>query len=99
LTAQAPAVPEVVATWAANAPIAMFPQYVSSLKAYDGIAIDAGDLDTQTGIAQSVRSMDRLLTQYGIAHISEIYEGNHDNRIEERMATEVMPFFNQHLKF
>jgi len=92
-------VPDVVATWAANALIAMVPQYVSSLKVYDGIAIDAGDLDTQTSIVQSVRAIDRLLTKYGIAHIAEIYGGDHDNRIEERMAMKVLPFFSQHLKF
>jgi enterochelin esterase-like enzyme len=87
---------EVVARWAANAPLAMAPQYIPSLKSYDAIAIDAGDKDV--GIAATVRSLDQMLTDYGIAHESQIYDGDHVSRIAERLQSTVLPFFAAHLE-
>jgi hypothetical protein len=92
-------VPEVIATWAANSPIAMLPQYIPNLKSYKAIVLEAGDQDTQTGIAESIRAMDRLFTLYGIGHEAEIFEGDHSNRLDERLSTKVLPFFSQHLRF
>ena len=71
---------DVVARWAANAPLAMVHQYIPSLRKYDAIAIDAGDKDLGD-IAATVRTMDQILKDYGIAHDFEIYEGDHVNRV------------------
>ncbi len=90
-------VPNTVAEWAANAPLTLVHQYIPSLKRYDAIAVDAGDDDK--GIAATVRTLDAILSSYGIAHDAEIYSGNHVNRIGERLATEVLPFFSAHLRF
>lgn len=90
-------VPDIVARWAANAPLAMVHQYIPSLKKYAAIAVDAGDQDV--GIAATVRTLDRVLADYGIAHDSEIYEGDHVNRVGQRLETKVLPFFSAHLKF
>jgi enterochelin esterase-like enzyme len=89
--------PDVIATWAANAPLAMVHQYIPSLKAYDAIAFDAGDRDV--GIAGTVKTLDRILTGYGVAHVSEIYSGDHVSGIDQRLEANVMPFFSEHLKF
>ena len=91
-------VDEVIARWAANAPLAMVDQYIPSLRKYDGIAIDAGDKDLGD-IPATVRRMDQILTDYGIAHDFEIYEGDHVNRVGQRLETKVLPFFSAHLKF
>jgi S-formylglutathione hydrolase len=90
-------VPEVIAEWAANAPLAMARQYVPNLKGYEAIAFDAGEKDV--GIAETVRTLDRILAGYGIAHVFEIYDGDHVSRINERLETHVLPFFSAHLKF
>jgi enterochelin esterase-like enzyme len=90
-------VPDIVARWAANAPLAMVHQYIPSLKTYAAIAVDAGDQDV--GIAATVRTLDRVLTDYGIAHDAEIYEGDHVNRVAQRLETKVLPFFSAHLEF
>jgi S-formylglutathione hydrolase len=90
-------VPAVIAAWAANAPLAMIHQYIPALKSFDAIAVDAGDGDT--GIAQTVRALDQVLTGYGVKHTSEIYDGDHLNRIEQRLETKVLPLFAEHLKF
>ncbi|MGH8230012.1 MAG: alpha/beta hydrolase [Steroidobacteraceae bacterium] len=90
-------VPRVIAAWAANAPLAMVYQDISNLRSYDAIAFDAGDRDT--GIAATVRSLDRTLTAFGVRHVAAIYHGNHVDHIERRFASKVIPFFSQHLKF
>jgi len=91
-------VQDVVARWAANAPLAMVHQYIRSLKKYDAIAIDAGDKDLGD-IAATARTMDQILKDYGIAHDFEIYDGDHVNRVGQRLETTVLPFFSTHLKF
>ena len=89
--------PAVVAKWAANAPLAMVDQYVPSLKKLTAIGMDAGDKDEP--IATTVRTLDRMLTDYGIAHGFGIYEGDHNNRIGERVETKMLPFFSTNLEF
>lgn len=89
--------PEVIAKWAANAPLTMIHQFVPSVKKYKGIAFDAGDRDA--GIAQTVRALDQVLTDYGIPHTSEIYQGDHVNRIAVRIETKMMPLFSANLAF
>src|SRR4029453_660556 len=37
--------PDVLAKWAANAPLAFIDQYIASLHRYHGIALDVGDQD------------------------------------------------------
>jgi hypothetical protein len=90
-------VQEIIAEWAANAPLAMVQQYIPGLRSYAAIAFDAGDKDV--GIAESVRILDKILTGYGVAHVFEIYDGNHVSRIHERFETHVLPFFSAHLQF
>jgi S-formylglutathione hydrolase len=90
-------VQEIIAEWAANAPLAMVQQYIPGLRSYAAIAFDAGDKDV--GIAESVRTLDKILTGYGVAHVFEIYDGNHVSRIHERLETHVLPFFSAHLQF
>ena len=90
-------VPEVIAEWAANAPLAMVNQYIPNLKSYAAIAFDAGNRDV--GIAATVRTLDRILKGYGIAHDFAIYGGNHIDHIEQRLESRVLPFFSEHLKF
>jgi hypothetical protein len=67
------------------------------LRAYDAIAVDAGDMDR--GIEGTVRKLDEILTGYGVAHMAEIYPGDHVNRIDQRLEKKVMPFFSTHLLF
>ncbi len=90
-------VPDVVARWAANAPLTMVHQYIPQLREYSGIAVDAGDDDR--GIAETVRTLDKILTDYGVNHVAEIYPGDHVNRIDQRLENKVLPFFSAHLAF
>jgi S-formylglutathione hydrolase FrmB len=90
--------PEVLAAWAANAPLAMVYQYVANLKKLHALALDAGAQDR--GIAETVRRLDDILTRFGVRHTSEIYDpGTHISRVEERIETDVLPFFSKNLAF
>jgi enterochelin esterase-like enzyme len=90
-------VPDTIAKWAANAPLAMVHQNIPNLKKYTAIAMDAGDRDT--GIAQTVKDLDQILTGYGVKHVAEIYGGDHVDHISERLEKKVFPFFSEHLAF
>ena len=89
--------PLVAAKWAANAPLAMVDQYLANLRRLRAIAADAGDMDNP--IAGTVRTLHDMLETNGVAHAIEIYEGNHVNRIAERVETRVLPFFSVNLAF
>jgi S-formylglutathione hydrolase FrmB len=90
-------VPAVIAAWAANSPLAMVYQSIPNLETYHAIAFDAGDRDT--GIAATVRSLDQILTAFGVRHVAQIYEGNHVDHIQQRLEMHVLPFFGEHLSF
>ncbi len=79
---------------AANAPVVLVPQFLPELSALEGFAMDIGDQDfLLEGNAQFRAELDR----FGVAYDFELYEGDHGNRIRERIRTEVLPFFAQHL--
>jgi enterochelin esterase-like enzyme len=86
--------PEIVAKWVANAPLAMLDQHVDHLKQLHAIAADVGDADT---LRAPNEALDRLLTQYDIRHVFEVYEGDHVNHIAQRVEQKVLPFFSQQL--
>jgi len=88
---------EILAKWTANAPLALIDQYITNLKRYKEIGMDAGDKDQS--IAGTVRQLDDILNHYRIHHVFEIYDGNHINRIAERLETKVLPFFSTALQF
>jgi len=80
--------------WIANSPLAMLDQHYSNLKKYSAIAIEVGTMD---GLASSNRDLDKAMTQMGIQHTFETYEGDHTNRVPERIEMNVLPFFSKNL--
>ena len=90
-------VADVVARFAANAPLAMVHQYIFNLRTLKGIGFDAGTADKSIH-ATSVE-LDRILTAYKLAHDWGSYEGDHLNRVAERIEKVMLPFFARHLVF
>jgi enterochelin esterase-like enzyme len=82
--------------WIANSPLAMLDQYYANLKKYAFIGIEVGTMD---GLAESNRQLDRAMTQLGVRHTFETYEGDHTNRVPERIEMNVLPFFSKSLAF
>jgi S-formylglutathione hydrolase FrmB len=86
--------PDVVARWAANAPLAFVDQYISNLRQYRAIAIDAGDQDNlRVGAAK----LHEILDNYGIANSFDIYHGTHTSAVADRFQNHVLPFFSKEL--
>jgi hypothetical protein len=88
--------PLVIAKWSANAPVAMVPQYVPALRQMTAIGMDTGDKDF---VHADVEAMHAELQKFGIKHDWEFYQGDHGNRVSERLEKVVFPFFAKHLVF
>ncbi|HWG18930.1 MAG TPA: alpha/beta hydrolase-fold protein [Terracidiphilus sp.] len=88
--------PDVLAKWAANAPLAFVDQYIGNLKQYRAIAMDAGDQD---GLRIDAGKLHEILDNYGIANSFEIYSGTHTSAVADRFQNHVMPFFSKNLCF
>lgn len=88
--------PEIAAKFAANRTLYMVDQYIYNLKKLQGIGMDVGDQDMGTA---SATRLHEILESYGIIHVFEVYEGDHLNRIAERIRTKVLPFFTKHFVF
>ena len=87
--------PEVLAKWAANAPLAFVDQYVGNLRMYHGIAMDVGDKD---GLKVDAGKLHDVLDRYGITNSFEIYAGTHTSDVADRFQNHVLPFFSEHLQ-
>lgn len=85
----------VAARW--KPPLEMVEHYRKNLERLT-IGFDAGESDGFRDIPANVRALDAKLTQLGIPHFSEVYEGTHGNRIRERLESVVLPFFSRNLK-
>jgi enterochelin esterase-like enzyme len=86
--------PEVLARWAANAPLAFADQYIGPLRAYRGIAMDVGDQD---GLKTDAGKLHELFDTYGLVNTFEIYEGTHTSKVADRFQNHVLPFFSRTL--
>src|ERR1035438_2088569 len=85
---------EVIAKWAANAPLAFVDQYIGNLRRYNSISIDVGDQD---GLKAGATKLHEILDSYGIANGFEIYSGTHTSAVADRFQNHVMPFFAKNL--
>lgn len=89
--------PAVAARWAASSPLWMIDQYVPNFRRLRALAFDAGDRDGT--ITETTAQLHRVLEGYGLTHQYEGYEGDHVNRIAERIEKKVLPFFSAKLSF
>ena len=85
---------DVIAKWAANAPLAFVDQYIDNLRQYRAISIDVG---VQDGLKAGAAQLHEILDKYGIANSFEIYSGTHTSAVADRFQNHVMPFFSKNL--
>jgi enterochelin esterase-like enzyme len=88
--------PDVLAKWAANAPLDFVDQYIGNLRQYRAISMDVGDMD---GLRFDATKLHNILDNYGIANGFEIYHGTHTSAVADRFQNHVMPFFSKNLCF
>jgi S-formylglutathione hydrolase FrmB len=85
---------DILAKWAANAPLAFIDQYIGNLKQYTAIALDVGDKD---GLRADTSRVHEVLDTYGLAHSFEVYSGTHTSHVADRFQNHVLPFFSKNL--
>ena len=88
--------PVIAAKYAANSPLVMIDQYVTNLKKYHAIM---GDVGTQDTLMASNKQLDQIMTDFGIKHTFETYDGDHTNHVKDRFVQKVLPFFSSNLSF
>jgi len=86
--------PDVIAKWAANAPLAFVDEYIGNLRQYRAIAMDVGDQD---GLRIDAGKLHDILDNYGITNTFEIYHGTHTSAVADRIQNHVLPFFSKNL--
>jgi enterochelin esterase-like enzyme len=94
LTKDGVAQPEVVAQWAANAPLAMLSQYVQNLKTYQALGIEIG---TKDGLIGDNRKLNALFDQYGLKHDYAEFDGGHAELFAQRVRVGLIPFMEKNL--
>jgi enterochelin esterase-like enzyme len=85
---------DVLAKWAANAPLAFVDQYIGDLKNYRAIAMDVGDQD---GLKVDTGKLHDVLESNGIVNTFEIYAGTHTSAVADRFQNHLIPFFSKNL--
>jgi S-formylglutathione hydrolase FrmB len=88
--------PDILAKWAANAPLAFVDQYIDNLRRYKAISMDVGDQD---GLKVDATKLHEILDLYGLQNSFEIYQGTHTSAVADRFQNHVMPFFSKNLCF
>jgi len=88
--------PDILAKWAANAPLAFVDQYIRNLRQYHAIAMDVGDQD---GLRIDAGKLHDVLDAYGLPNSFEVYAGTHTSKVADRFQNHVVPFFSQNLCF
>jgi hypothetical protein len=85
---------DIVAKWVANSPFEMLAEHVEDLKASYAIAVEIGTMDT---LLASNKQLHEALTRLRIPQVYEEYDGDHTNRVRERLERNVLPFFSKNL--
>jgi enterochelin esterase-like enzyme len=85
---------DVLAKWAANAPLAFVDQYIGNMKQYRAIAMDVGDQDR---LREDAGKLHDVFDSYGLPNTFEIYSGTHTSAVADRFQNYVLPFFAKNL--
>jgi S-formylglutathione hydrolase len=83
--------------WLANDPYSMISAYKDSILSLNALQFDCGKSDKDIGIYDENVRFSQALIDHGIEHVFLEYDGNHYNRLEERMRDHMLPFFSKHL--
>ena len=91
----------VLEKWEANMPVYMVNKYADNLRKLKAIKMDWGRNDSPRFPVQ-IGMLSQRLENLGIPHYVEEYIGDHGNKIwtvDGRVLNDLLPFFNDYLKF
>ena len=86
--------PDIVAKWVANAPLEMIEQYVAEPGSTTPSRSTSARKDA---LLASNRQLHDAMTRLRIPHGYEEYDGDHTNKVRERIERNVLPFFSKNL--
>jgi S-formylglutathione hydrolase FrmB len=94
---------EVVSTPAADRmaaalPLAHVAERAEALQSLRGLALDTAFDDEFGHIPPATKAFSDSLVALEVPHVYELYEGDHRNRMRERMATRILPWIDQRLQ-
>jgi enterochelin esterase-like enzyme len=78
--------------WVAHDPITVVQANAANLRSLRAIYFDCGRADK---LISANRLLSQVLSKLGIPHVFEEYDGNHGNKIRERLETKVLPLFSR----
>ena len=84
-------VESVLDRWDEQRPLGMLERYGANLVRLRGVRFDIGDRDW--GLDDN-RVFSKALSDMGVLHVYEEYDGDHANRLVERTGTHLLPFFS-----
>ena len=91
----------ILEKWEANMPVYMVDKYADNLRKMTAIKLDWGRNDSPRFPVQ-IGMLSQRLENLGINHFSEEYIGDHGSKIwttDGRVLNDLLPFFNDYLKF
>jgi enterochelin esterase-like enzyme len=74
-------------------------QYKSNFASLKGLVLDVGSADEYQWIPKGCDYLDEQLTAAGISHLYYKHDGDHLNRLAERLRDYMLPFFSNTLDF
>jgi S-formylglutathione hydrolase len=90
---------ETYEKWRSKMPLYLVEQHRRNLLQLRGIYLDYGAREEFSHIRAGTRALSDELTVRGIAHTFEVYaDGDHVNKVHERIETRVVRFFSEVLK-
>lgn len=87
--------PAVLAKWLAAFPVAQARAHREALAGLRGLRFDTAFEDEFTHIPAGARMLADTLAELEVPHVFEMYEGDHRNRMRERLTTLVLPYFSR----
>ena len=88
----------VAARWHGQVPFRLMDSLTANLAQLRGIGFDAGREDPYRDIPATIPVLDSMLTARGIPHVADLYTGDHNNRIPDRLLGHVLPFMHERLQ-
>ena len=83
---------------AAALPLAQVAAHVEALRSLRGLAFDTAFDDEFAHIPLATKTFSDSLEALEVPHLYEMYEGDHRNRMRERMATRILPWVDARLR-
>ncbi len=90
--------PAVYPVFQAKLPATAIPSLLTSIYELKGIFIDYGAEDDLSHVPLGAQKVSQELALAGVPHTLMIYEGNHVDRIDERLETRALPWFSKQLR-